>query len=503
MTNNPFQKIYGRLAVVLFFSFLFVKVFAIWLFVHSSRIYQQEISQIMHKQLAHHVATHYLLFENGKPNLQAAKDTFHDLMILGPNFEFYVLDKTGKIIAYSTDPNNIKRDSVDLAPVANFIEKDKLSKPIYGVDPRSESRQKIFSASPIHKNGELLGYLYIIIGSEIYDNIADVIADSKIIQWGMLLIVLAVVFSLTAALLFTGVITKPLRQLTRQIKQIQARGFASEELKNSESSSELAHWSKTSSNEIHILGSTFKELLDKLGEQYNNVITVDQLRKELLSHVSHDLRTPLASLLGYLETWEINRGKLSDEQSAQYINTAKKSAQKISNLVEQLFELAHLDSGNVRVNVEKFSIAELVQDVLQKFTIIAEEQKISLSVSPQDSKIMVVGDIEKLDRVFTNLIDNAIRHTKSGGSIVVRLSADSRSVAVEVSDTGIGIPTEDIPHVFEPHYKAGNSIRGNTAHGGLGLAITKKLLDLHQSSIKVKSHVNRGTTFQFMLPASV
>ena len=503
MITNPFQNLFGRLAVVLFFSFLFVKVLSISLFVHSSRNYQQEIAQIMHRQLAEHVSTHYLLFENGKPNLQAAKDTFHDLMILGPNFEFYVLDKAGGIIAYSTDPANIKRTSVDLAPINNFIETEKFIKPIYGNDPRSETKQKIFSASPIRKDGELLGYMYIIIGSEIYDSIADVIADSKIIQWGLLLLVMGFVFSLVAALLFTGIITRPLRLLTRQINQIQARGFASNELNSADSSGELARWNKHSANEIDVLGSAFRELLEKLGEQYNNVITVDQLRKELLSHVSHDLRTPLASLLGYLETWEINREKLTDEQSAQYINTAKKSAQKISNLVEQLFELAHLDSGNVQVTVEKFSIAELVQDVLQKFKIIAEDQRITLSVSPQDSHIMVVGDIEKLDRVFTNLIDNAIRHTKAGGSITVRLAANARAVAVEVSDTGIGIPSEDIPHVFEPHYKAGNSIRGNTAHGGLGLAITKKLLDLHQSTIKVKSRVNQGTTFQFMLPASV
>ena len=110
-----------------------------------------------------------------------------------------------------------------------------------------------------------------------------------------------------------------------------------------------------------------------------------------------------------------------------------------------------------------------------------------------------MGDIEKLERVFTNLIENALRHTNENGSITVRLKHENRSVAIEVSDTGIGIPAKDVEHIFTPHFKAENSVRGDTAHGGLGLAITKKLLSLHQASIHVKSIEKQGTTFHFEL----
>lgn len=497
------EKLYTRLALCLFVTFLLVGIFSVVLMMRSSRAYQQEVTQLMHRDLAPFVVDHYLLFNNGQPDLDAARHTFHDLMILGPNFEFYLLDRNGKILAYSTDPQKIKRDRIHLGAVQQFNRGSELATALYGDDPRSVSRQKVFSSAPVYNDDQLVGYLYVILGSEIYDDIAGMVSQSRIIQWGLWIFIAGLGFSLLAMLWVTGLITRPLGMLTQQVTRIQEKGFRdSSQEQRDQLAEELQQWQSNSNNEIHTLGSAFAQLMDKLSEQYANVVTIDQLRKELLSHVSHDLRTPLASLLGYLETWEINREHLSEAQSVEYIATARKSAQRISNLVEQLFELAHLDSGTVQVNREPFSLPELVQDVLQKFQILAAEKQLQLAVEPKDTRIRVVGDIEKLERVFTNLIDNAIRHTNPGGSVTVRISPSSRAVAVEVTDTGIGIPEADVSHVFDPHYKAGNSVRGNTAHGGLGLAITKKLLDLHQSHILVESQENRGTTFAFQLEAA-
>lgn len=496
------QTLRARLALSAFIIFSLLAVFSSLLFMRASSAYQQEITQRMNADLAKHVVKEYLLFENGEADLKAAKATFHKLMVLGPNFEFYVLDEQGKVLAYSTDPAKIKRDSVDTAVLSRFLDEKTLSKPVYGDDPRSITGKKVFSVAPIYSAEQLSGYLYVILGSEIYDDIATMVKGSGIVQGALWSLLLGLVFSLLATLWLTGLITHPLRKLTSQVQALRNEGFSSDGINSDIATGAMDCWQAGSDNEIDALGSSFKALLEKLDEQYKNVITIDQLRKELLSHISHDLRTPLASLLGYLETWELNRAQVGEEESAAYIATAKLSAQKISKLVEQLFELAYLDSGNVQVNIEPFSIAELVQDTLQKFRIIAQEKGLSLEVEPKDTSIQVVGDIEKLERVLSNLIDNAIRHTGEGGQIVVRLSKDSRSVAVEVSDNGIGIPPEDLPHVFEPHFKAGNSVRGNTAHGGLGLAITKKLLDLHQATIQVKSREAEGTSFEFCLPTA-
>jgi len=295
--------------------------------------------------------------------------------------------------------------------------------------------------------------------------------------------------------------TRPLKTLTSQVKTLSEHGFQridSDLYKRSG----LDLWRASSENDIHIVGTSFRRAIQRLAEQYKHIISVDELRKDLLSHLSHDLRTPLATLLGYLETWEMQQNQISEKQSREYIATARKNAQKIVVLVDQLFDLANLDSNNVTVIKEPVSIAELVQDVLQKFKLVAEEKGISLNLQPKDSSITVFADIEKLERIFVNLIENALRHTPGGGHITVNLKKDTSLVSIEVCDTGIGIPEHDLPYIFNPHFKAGNSVRENTAHGGLGLAITKRLLELHQSEIQVKSVLHRGTTFSFYLAST-
>jgi len=264
----------------------------------------------------------------------------------------------------------------------------------------------------------------------------------------------------------------------------------------------ISHWPSNSKHEINQLGSAFENMAYQLIEQYKKVKDTDELRRELMSHVSHDLRTPLASLMGYLETWQMKQSELSPEQSREFVSTAHKNAQIISQLIEQLFELAHLDSGDVEVHYEAISIAELVQDVLQKFSLEAEQREVTLDVSPKDPALMVMADIEKLDRVFTNLVGNALRHCKPGDHITINLANETKRVLVQVKDSGIGIPRSDLPYIFNAHFKAANSVRGNNAHGGLGLAITKKLLALHNTTIRVNSVENQGTEFDFFLLAS-
>lgn len=500
---RKFTTLHSRLTIALFVSFLGVGVFTAILLISSSRGYQREVTQVMHQNLAKHVVKNYLLFNDGVLDLEASKQTFHDLMTLGPNFEFYVLNPDGDIVTCSAPPFEIERQSVSMSPVNQFLSSKNLEKPIFGDDPRGADREKVFSVAPIYHKDELQGYLYVILGSEIHDQVSDMMLGSQIIRWGLWVFISGLVFALLATLWLTGLITRPLTKLTQQINKIQTSGFSSDAYNDDQLLGELSQWSKDNRNEIDTLGSAFKDALEKIHDQYQSIVTIDELRKELLSHVSHDLRTPLASLLGYLETWELNQNELSAEQSKHYIATAKKSAQRISSLVEQLFELAYLDSGNVQVNREPFSIAELVQDVLQKFEILAQEKNVALNVQPQDSSILVMGDIEKLERVFSNLVENAVRHCNEGDNVTVQLNQEGQFVAIDVSDSGIGIPDEDIPHIFDAHYKAGNSVRGNTAHGGLGLAITKRLLELHQSSIEVQSKMGQGTTFTFSLQTNM
>ena len=503
MVKHLIYSVRGRLLLVLVVSFVLISVFGIIYLLKSNETFQLESKQSIHNHLAEHIAHHYTFDDRGIIDTKKIKHVFHELMILGPSFEFYILDQNGFVVAFDADPEKIKRSKVALLPIQQYLSSGKKKFPLYGDNPRSTNQQKIFSAAKISNNrNDHLGYVYIILNSDIYDDANAALSDSKIISWGTSVFISGLVFGLIAILVITGFTTNPLKKLVGQIQNIQQKGIDKESISKNSLTESLECWQDNNVNEIHILGANFRVLLETLAEQYEKVKTIDELRQELLSHISHDLRTPLASLLGYLETWELKYPDLSQEESKKYIRTAKVSAKKISTLIEQLFELAHLDGNNVQVHQERFSLPELVQDVLKKFEIQAREKGVRLEVTPKDTRITVIGDIEKLDRVFTNLVENGLRHTNSGGSINIRLTPDARFIAIEVSDTGIGIPPEDLPHVFEPHYKAGNSVRENTAHGGLGLAITKKLLNLHQTPISVESKLNEGTTFAFNLPAA-
>ncbi|MFT7128378.1 MAG: signal transduction histidine kinase, partial [Gammaproteobacteria bacterium] len=236
-----------------------------------------------------------------------------------------------------------------------------------------------------------------------------------------------------------------------------------------------------------------------LKKQYQKVKNTDELRRELISYVSHDLRTPLASLQGYLETWQLKHHDLTPEENENLIQTAINNSTQISHLIEQLFELAHLEGDDVVLHREPVAVAELIQDLFQKLHI-DNERKLTLEVTPKDPSLVVMADIEKLERLLTNLIDNAIRHCRDGDSVKVILERVDEGVKLSVEDNGVGIPDEDIAHIFEPHYRASNSIKSKGRNSGLGLAITRRLVELHHSVISVNSRLGEGTCFSFTLP---
>ncbi|GGA70452.1 hypothetical protein GCM10011369_10190 [Neiella marina] len=494
MMSKFLSSFYSKLAIAVLICFVVIGALLLLLAHNVSGRYQQEVEQKLHAQLAEHLVHDTELFVQGDLNQKAIKQAFHTMMILGPRFEFYIIDPAGKVLTYSAEPGKVKREHIDLTQVEQFIAQQS-PMPILGDDPRNPLKQKIFSAAPIYENEQLKGYLYIIIGGEIYDNIADVIRNSKIMTLGVWGIALTLTFSLLLVLLIFALLTRPLRRLANDMMALQRHGFE-------RGMTAVNKWQQDSNDEIQKLGTAFNTMAATLDRQYRKVQSTDQLRREMVSYVSHDLRTPLAALQGYLETWQLKRQQLTDEQSQQLIQIALDNARKTSQLVEQLFELAHLDGDNVTLNLEPVAIAELIQDVIQKLHLQALEKQVSISVSPQDPSLMVTADIQRLERVFTNLIDNAIRHCDHGDTISVQLSARGDKLEVAVIDTGCGIPKSELAHIFEPHFRASNSANGKRIHSGLGLAITKRILQLHQASIEVISEQNVGSEFRFSLLAS-
>jgi len=224
------------------------------------------------------------------------------------------------------------------------------------------------------------------------------------------------------------------------------------------------------------------------------------LRRELVSNVSHDLRTPLASMHGYVETLLIKNDELSPEMRREYLEIARKHTQRLGELIGDLFELSKLDSASIHPSLEAFSLAELLHDTVHDFGLDAERRDIKLGIEAPDDPSMVYADIGLVQRVLENLIRNALKFTPTGGSISIRLDNKPGAVAVAIEDTGCGIAEADLEHVFDRFYRAENSTQEGTNTAGLGLAIVRKILDLHGSRITVSSQLDRGTCFEFDLP---
>ncbi|MFK7755316.1 MAG: sensor histidine kinase [Flavobacteriales bacterium] len=222
-------------------------------------------------------------------------------------------------------------------------------------------------------------------------------------------------------------------------------------------------------------------------------------RKELIANVSHDLRTPLASIQGYVETLLMPELNLSQEDQNKYLNVTLNSANNLKRLVDELFELSRLESKDRKLKQQSFHIGELAHDILLGLQLDAEQAKISLKHNIKESLPNVTADVALLERVLSNLLSNAIKYCPEGSWIEVNAKQlDNNKLLVAVKDNGIGIPEEQLPELFDRVYRGKNKKSGT----GLGLAIVRGILDLHNSSYKAVNNEEGGVTISFTLPIS-
>lgn len=228
-----------------------------------------------------------------------------------------------------------------------------------------------------------------------------------------------------------------------------------------------------------------------------NAIALENARLDLIANVSHDLRTPLVSLRGYLEVLVSKGDSIPAAQRAAYLAIALRQSEHLTRLVDELFELAKLDFKGITLSREAFQLGELASDVLQKFQLAADERQVKLGVDAAVGLPRVDADLGLIERVFENLIGNALQHTPPGGSVMVRLADAGGLVRAQIADTGAGIPAADLTRVFDRHWRAQPGGVGRGA--GLGLAIARRILELHGSTIVAESEPGAGTRFTFAL----
>lgn len=297
-------------------------------------------------------------------------------------------------------------------------------------------------------------------------------------------LVLGLLATLAGSVVIARNLSRPLRALAGAGERVVNGDFAASALTGR-------------NDELGRLADTFvraAQLAGQLGELRQK----DQERRELVATMSHDLRTPLAALRGFLETMQRKADTLPANEQQHFLDTALRQTEKVSRLAQELFELAKLECDDASLNPEPFNLAELLQDVAQKYRLQAEQRGLTLQAELRPALPAVVADIGLIERLLTNLIDNALRHTPTGGS--VRLDAwpaDGR-VAVAVSDTGIGISPEYLPTLCD--WDSPLARRARADGGGFGLIVVGKIAQLHSSRLYVDSTLGVGSEFRFDLP---
>ena len=474
-----------RLSVVFAVLLLICSGTSAWLQVRSNHMHELEVVQGLSRDLAAHIARDTQLMDADGLKPDAVRNLFSQLMLVNPSVEVYLLDIDGRVVGNAAPSGHMLRDHVDLAPIRRFLSGAML--PILGDDPRSADGRKVFSAAPLKVGGQQAGFLYVVLLGEAHDVYDAKDATGMALKIALWSIGLVALLCLMAGLIAFAWITRPLRQLTDKVGQFDINGAPVP--------AEPTAREFNSSDEIAVLDHAFVKMQNRLGEQWRAITHQDQERREMVANISHDLRTPLASLHGYLETLSLKDASLSPEERRRYLGIALDQSRKVGGLAQSLLELVRLEHGFVQPVIEGFSLPDLVQDIFQKFELTAEARAITLTATLPPQVPTVFADLGLIERVLTNLLDNALRHTPVNGEIEVILSPQARAVAITVSDSGPGIDTELREGLFLRAFTIGGARRD----GGLGLRIVHRILQLHGRSIGLVDRPGHGATFMFSL----
>lgn len=289
---------------------------------------------------------------------------------------------------------------------------------------------------------------------------------------------ISLIISLVLGYILSKRITSPLKQMTDAARKISSGDWNTR-----------IHLD--GNDEIAVLADSFNQMVD-------NLENLEKMRRDFIANVSHELRTPMTSINGFIEG--ILDGTIPEDKQGEYLNIVKEEVKRLQRLVSDLLDIARMESGETRVNITTFDVCEVIRLSVIQLQQFIEDKNINFRASFEQESMLVNADRDAIQRVLINLIHNAIKFTPEDGSISVTVRNTKGKAEITVSDTGQGIPAEDIPFIFDRFHKADKS-RGKDRTGvGLGLYIVKNILKAHNETIAVESEYGKGTTFKFTLP---
>ena len=452
------------------------------------------------------------------PDILATQERFpqeftgflRNLVLFEPDTQLYLLASDGTVLASSGDVPLPPGFKVALGPVMEAIGSTPMPY-VLGDDPERMDGSAVIAARPlaravIRNESSVAGYLYLVGHKANLPEGRWAVLKNTLAQPSLVLILAIVALSTLLAAWVTAAVTRPLARLTALVSSVTQGGLE----KAAAPPAGLPELIATNSrDEFGQLGTGINAMLTTLRTQWRTLRQLDHFRREGVSNLSHDLRSPLTATAACLETLE-NRWAGDDARAAdrQLVEVARRNTHNAARLVQSLGDLAQLDEPAFKLRREVMDVAELLDDVALRFTERAARQGVLIvggadcSASTPGQAPLAAVDVELFERAIANLVDNALKFCPTGATITLNAVATGDEVQVSVSDTGPGIPAADLPHLFDRFYQSRQSVAPATGEGGkgLGLAIVKRIVELHGGQVDVTSLAGAGTRVLFMLP---
>ena len=249
----------------------------------------------------------------------------------------------------------------------------------------------------------------------------------------------------------------------------------------------------------HLTNYKQRKEIERLRQQDKEYFqTLNEMRDDVMNMATHDMKNPLNNIILTVRMLE-KYGNIQDEKGKFLLKTIENSVGQMKELITGILDIAKIETG-LDIKKEKVDLTRFVRELVREFLVPAATKKIQLQFNPPATAIEIEIDVERMKQVFRNLLSNAVKYTPNQGKVTVILESNEAEVTISIQDTGLGIPAEDIPHLFDKFYRVTKSDRNDIEGTGLGLAIAKSIIEQHQGTIHVESEVEQGTTFVIKLP---
>lgn len=317
--------------------------------------------------------------------------------------------------------------------------------------------------------------------------LSEVQLEKRIIYKTLLIgAIVSILIALTIAYLVSRSITYPIREMNDTAQQI-AKGDFSKRVKI------------RSEDELGELSKSLNLMADELQHKIENLKRLDRIRTDFVANVSHELKTPLTLIKGYIETLE-DKAITDKEKIRKFISIAKKHVDRLENIINDLLSLSELELSKNYIEKTECDLKGLIDEVALGFGHALAAKQQTMNINSQGNDFKIQADRDKVEQVFVNLIDNAIKYTQEAGRIEVRLIEQDKAIVVTVEDNGIGIAKEHIDRVFERFYRVDKARSRQLGGTGLGLSIAKHIVLVHNGQIRIESEPNKGTKVFVTLP---